>query len=95
MHKCIGFVVPSVAVSSLAASKCFCRTIIEWNVRTGFEQVLRTCFRTRIFELVCLNVSVFECFRTRIFELVFSNVSVFARMFELVVSSVFERECSS
>ena len=39
-------------------------------------------FGTRIFELVCLNVSVFECVRKRIFELVFSNTSFRVCVFE-------------
>ena len=66
----------------------------EPSLNIMFEQVLRTCFRTRFSELVRLRVSAFECRRTRNLEVLFLNVCVFANMFELVVSIAFERNSS-
>ncbi len=84
MHKCIGFVVSSVAVSSLAASNIF----FEPSSNIIFEPASNRFFE-RVFEHACssqcLDVSVFENVRKRCFEFVFSNTSFRA--------SVFERQC--
>ena len=87
-HKCIGFVVSSVAVSSLAASIFFFEPSSNGMFEPVSNRFSERVFERDLFELVCSDVSVFECFRTLMFELVFLIVSVFARIFKLVFLNV-------
>ena len=105
MHKCIGFVVSSVAVSSLAASNYFSNHLrIECSnrLRTGSSNVCsNTVVRVSVFERLCFRVFSNAMFRVSVFErqCFRANVRVSGfecfrtRIFELVFLNVSVFEC--